>query len=357
MPLKCCSQSAPRAAITGLDPWAGFDPGPALILELGTRAQAILAALLLAAGQAGACPLSAYGINSPIEELCPFKDGLAQIRVGGKWGFVDRAGKVAIAPQFDDVEPFSQGYATAGLGELKGVIDRSGAWVVPPQFQQIGNFSDGLAPASRTWHAADYIDRAGKWVIAPRFASSEPFVGAVALVSMHGRGYALIDRQGRIVKHLPPGIEIQSDASRAPLLHAATQAAPLLVHLDGRRRHFRPGTDIEAYKERHAIAMDVEAPPRHAKGANGLNTVRAAKKGALWGLVDAKGAWVTPPVLDLEPRPFIHQGKCLAGLAASTSSIRSRRALTSMPGSPRAASWWPVGRASAASRLTLRRAC
>lgn len=265
------------------------------------------AALALAAPQAAACSIGAYGDDTSIRELCPFKDGLARILVGGKWGFVDRAGKVAIAPQFDEADDFADGFALAGLGERQGVIDRRGHWVVQPQFVQLGRFSGGMAAASRDLRHYGYIDHAGKWVIAPIFSGAEAFTGAVAPVVVGGKGYALIDRQGRIIKHLPAGIDLHPKTSRAALLHASTQAAPMLVHLDGRRRPLRRDADVAAYAKRHAI-VEVEALPEWPKGANGL---MPAKKGKQWGLVDAKGAWVSPPVLDVEPRPFIHRGTLL----------------------------------------------
>ena len=36
-----------------------------------------------------------------------FSEGLARVRVGGKWGFIDTAGKMAIPPQFDYTDNFS----------------------------------------------------------------------------------------------------------------------------------------------------------------------------------------------------------------------------------------------------------
>ena len=280
-------------------------------MKRGAHALALLALPALCV-PAVSCPLGAYGVGRPIEELCPFKEGLARIAVGKKWGFIDRAGKVAIAPQFDWLDDFSDGYAVAGVGDLNGVIDRHGEWAAQPQFATIGRFDGGMAPASRDLRTTGYIDHAGKWVIAPRFASAQAFVGDLAAVLVddmrYTLRYTLIDRKGRIVKRLPRNTEIVPDARFATLLHATQQGRAMLVHLDGRRRTLAKDADIDAYKKQHAILMDVEALPRQTSGANGLMPTR---KGELWGLADAKGKWVTPPVLEIEPRPFIYKQKLL----------------------------------------------
>ena len=47
------------------------------------------------------------------EETENFQEGLARVKLGGRWGFVDTAGREVIKPQFDDVSPFYNGRAVA----------------------------------------------------------------------------------------------------------------------------------------------------------------------------------------------------------------------------------------------------
>ena len=44
-----------------------------------------------------------------------FSEGLAAVKMG-RWGFVDKTGKVVINPQFDDAGSFSDGLAVIKLG-------------------------------------------------------------------------------------------------------------------------------------------------------------------------------------------------------------------------------------------------
>ena len=91
-----------------------------------------------------------------------FSHGLARVNIGGghggsecdeifggKWGFIDKQGKMVIDPQFDAVRPFANGLAVVRIGDDKtgkwGFIDPQGKFVINPQFDDAGSFSGGLA--------------------------------------------------------------------------------------------------------------------------------------------------------------------------------------------------------------------
>ena len=58
---------------------------------------------------------------------------LAEVRIGddktGRWGYIDKTGKMVISPQFDWTFGFSEGLAAVNIGDLRtgkaGYIDRS----------------------------------------------------------------------------------------------------------------------------------------------------------------------------------------------------------------------------------------
>jgi len=86
-------------------------------------------------------------LNVPYEICYEFFDGLAQIRVDGKWGYADLKGKVVIPPKFIAAGAFSDGRASVVLrrGGLLGFIDQSGKVVIPPKFNHVSRFRNGLA--------------------------------------------------------------------------------------------------------------------------------------------------------------------------------------------------------------------
>jgi hypothetical protein len=81
-----------------------------------------------------------------------FSEGPAEIELNGKWGFIDRTGAIIIKSQFDVTAPFSQGIAGIVINKKVGFIDKSGRFVVKPQFEWggFGGFDEemGLAMVS-----------------------------------------------------------------------------------------------------------------------------------------------------------------------------------------------------------------
>ena len=44
-----------------------------------------------------------------------FVEGLAQVKINNKWGFINPAGSIVIKPQFDETDRFSEGLALVGI--------------------------------------------------------------------------------------------------------------------------------------------------------------------------------------------------------------------------------------------------
>src|ERR1700676_1309903 len=65
-------------------------------------------------------------INPQFDEADAFSEGPVAVRVGAKYGYIDKQGKIAIKPQFDFAGAFSEGLAGVGLGSHVGYIDQQG---------------------------------------------------------------------------------------------------------------------------------------------------------------------------------------------------------------------------------------
>ena len=70
---------------------------------------------------------------------------LFPVKQDGKWGYIDKTGKIVINPQFDSATSFSKGLARVVIGDKWGYIDKTGKIVINPQFDSAASFCDGLA--------------------------------------------------------------------------------------------------------------------------------------------------------------------------------------------------------------------
>ncbi|WP_161938040.1 WG repeat-containing protein [Leptospira interrogans] len=90
-------------------------------------------------------------IQPQFDKVGQFSESLAAVKVGGKWGYVDKTGKIAIRLRFNDADSFSEDLAVVEIkGEEYGYINKSGKIVIRPQFENVysyslGSFSKGFA--------------------------------------------------------------------------------------------------------------------------------------------------------------------------------------------------------------------
>jgi hypothetical protein len=145
-----------------------------------------------------------------------FAEGLAAVRQGTKWGYIDKSGRLVIEPRFEDASAFSGGRARVMQDGLNGYIDVRGEFVIPPRFEYADDFSEGLAAVgvldegeTKRGSGLYYIDRRGRVVIRGPFVLASHFFKGLAHVKLKslkpdedgGRAgrYAYIDARGETV--------------------------------------------------------------------------------------------------------------------------------------------------------------
>ncbi len=135
-----------------------------------------------------------------LEEVTSFAEGLAAVKLDGKWGYIDKTGKFAVAPRFADLAigsfQFSEGLAAVVVGGKRGYIDKTGRMVIPPQFATAGSFHEG-----RAWVLASgfgYIDKKGRFTIPATFRQAGDFSEGLAAVMDINR-VIYIDKTGKPV--------------------------------------------------------------------------------------------------------------------------------------------------------------
>jgi hypothetical protein len=147
-------------------------------------------------------------IAQKFESAERFSEGLAAVVLDGKHGYIDAQGAMALVPREKPAgpvhRPFREGVAAVrGEGGV-GFLDRSGKLVIPARFSSAEDFSEGLAFACDRSLGCGYIDHAGRGVVGPGFLGGMPFKSGVAAVwvgksDMGGKRYVLYDRErGRL---------------------------------------------------------------------------------------------------------------------------------------------------------------
>jgi hypothetical protein len=147
-----------------------------------------------------------------------FSEGLAAVKIKGNWGYIDRTGKMIIAPEYWKVTPFQQGIALVAVMEMKGSVGHSTDYLIDRNGTKIkqlpatsGKLSEGLIPFG-TWDKAKekglygYMDTRGEIAIQPQFDNALPFRKGLAQVWIHEVNVyvkhgvnAYVDRQGQPV--------------------------------------------------------------------------------------------------------------------------------------------------------------
>ena len=139
-----------------------------------------------------------YAIKPQFEDARPFSEGLASVKIEGRWGYIDKTGEYVIRPQFDDVKlSFEDGLALVAIGRGEGkwgYINKVGEYVINPQFDDAWPFSEGLALVAigRGEGKWGYINKVGEYVINPQFDDAWPFSEGLARVaSVIGGGISI----------------------------------------------------------------------------------------------------------------------------------------------------------------------
>ena len=227
----------------------------------------------------------------------------------GKYGYIDRNGKVIIKPQFDMAKRFSEGLARVRVGSKWGFIDQTGKIIIRPQFEisDIGDnnpsldFHEGMAAVSldegNKW---GYIDRTGKMIIAPRYGAVDRFSEGLAFVADRPHAILVKDTFNQSPEPVVHSwyIDKTGNAVSFPLV-GETFSEGLAVISAGKGENRKFGYIDKTGQVRVKPQFGIARPFREE-----LASVRPGND-AKWGYIDKTGKMVIPErSLDHEPGEF-----------------------------------------------------
>lgn len=134
-----------------------------------------------------------------------FSEGLAAVKINGKWGYVGVDGKIAIEPIFDTASNFEEGLATVRGDGKYGVINRKGKFISKERFENLSaHIKNGYIRVSvKSNYEIKWgvINKKGKYVLAPKFdyVFGECKEGMAQIMEKELFGYADLET-GNIIK-------------------------------------------------------------------------------------------------------------------------------------------------------------
>jgi hypothetical protein len=137
-------------------------------------------------------------INPQFSNTGNFSNGKCAVEnIDGKWGYIDKDGKMLINYQFENAKEFVDGKAIVFSNYKAGLIDEKGKYQINPQFSDmIDDGSNYLIKQDQKW---GWCDKEGKNLINPQFGEAFPFMGNELAAVQSGKSWGYIDINGKII--------------------------------------------------------------------------------------------------------------------------------------------------------------
>jgi hypothetical protein len=183
-------------------------------------------------------------------KVSDFNEGLAAVQEeeNGKFGFIDSFGNYAIRPVFDDARPFSEGLAAVRVNGRWGYVDKKGELRIPNNYPFLADeFSGGLAAVSDPVRGAKmYINADGK----PQFFKSSKKLDTERATTNYG--LCLVK-----LSSVPPGADVY--LIPAYIWDQAERSRPAPSQLKG--------SDLKSYLNEH-FEFEVKEGPTNVEARN-----------------------------------------------------------------------------------------
>lgn len=135
-------------------------------------------------------------ISKEYERVGCLRSGLAVVQKNGKYGYVNKDGKVAIPLEYDDANYFLGHIARVKKGNKYGYIDTNYKIVIPIKYDDIENLNFTIYLTKENGKYG-FIDKTGKTVVEHQYDDARGFNANVVKVAKNGK-YGLTDYTGKI---------------------------------------------------------------------------------------------------------------------------------------------------------------
>jgi len=124
-----------------------------------------------------------------------FSDGLAGVKIGDKWGFIDKSGILKIPASYKNIRNFNRGFAPVQINNKWGYINKQGKWLVKPIYNAAYSFTDDNLAVVVTKNKRGFINTRGRFVIKPSYRRVQRFSEGIATVSKQKNSWFFINKR------------------------------------------------------------------------------------------------------------------------------------------------------------------
>ncbi len=136
--------------------------------------------------------------NDKYDEILGFKSGFFYVVSNGKYGLIDKEGKVVVEPlTYDTICDFEEQIAMVRVGNNYGVINRSGILVIPVEYNEISVIKDGYIRASNSEGKFFPIGRGTSVYFKHKFLSDT--LSDLCVVVLNGKSQILSAKTGEFL--------------------------------------------------------------------------------------------------------------------------------------------------------------
>jgi hypothetical protein len=245
--------------------------------------------------------ISAFGFD-----VQGFAEGFVPVKVNGKWGYLNKEGKLAIAAQYDKVLEFTEGHAAVKKGDAHFIIDTKGTETPVANVLDIKRFSEGLAPYVDAAKKTGFINTQGKIVIPAQFESVGYFKAGLAWARTADKKIGFITKTGEWAIQPKFDVAKDFDASgsyarvRTGDAWSYTNAKGELFYVKDTQQYGDYANGLASGKRNDKMGFyntkgEWVIEPRFENVREFKNGFASVKDGDKWGVINTKGEWVIQP--------------------------------------------------------------
>ncbi len=173
-------------------------------MRLVTYSMAALTAIMAHCAHAKPDQLSCHHIQLPDNlsyDGCQFADGrlVVQDDDTGKYGYVDKTGKLVIDTKFDAAYSFSEGVGIVKVGDKYGYIDTQGRYIAEPNLEDVFVIKEGVGVFVQNGKYG-VMDSSGRVIIKPVYTETNyRFQEGLLIAATNADKWGAIDKNGKTV--------------------------------------------------------------------------------------------------------------------------------------------------------------